>query len=402
MKIVNLMKYIDGTNCEDIEFHKWPVYYNQNCYQKSIEKVVNYLSVFREVLSIYQIGKISTPGISDIDLIVVFNDDVKRFKYSYRKIFNNTDNYLFMHGLFGMPLRIFKKRDFLIPIYNCKLIEGQEIISNACPPEEKSIVETMYSIEFLILNIFENVSNLITKRVKIRPFLCSINRIPDNIKTVTGRELDTVEKQFQDDILMLRKSGWEKANKEFRTTLFKTLKISIRLALRALLTFSSNYSKESSNSNNKYLLQFGPNFYLEPTEDNKLTAGKLILYTGVVSSSLNKLTSIITSRSLKKQICDFERAFSSISLSLPENLVGLLTGKTNDNYTEVYSKRLDILKDYYCFMNSISSEYGVFDHPRFFHLRQNMKWNVINAVNSQIFRKKFYYNDSYFSNPPVY
>jgi hypothetical protein len=44
-------------------------------YDNAIQKMAEWLMQFSEVLSVYQIGSVSQPGISDIDMVAVFKDD---------------------------------------------------------------------------------------------------------------------------------------------------------------------------------------------------------------------------------------------------------------------------------------------------------------------------------------
>ena len=127
MKTFDIVSFLDQVKLKDVRLTHRPVSYSQKHYSQSIEKVVGFLSRFDEIAAVYQIGSVGDTGISDIDLMAVFHDEVNSFPFSYRNVFNKQDSYLFMHGIYGIPVSVFKKRDFLISMNNCQKLAGQEI-----------------------------------------------------------------------------------------------------------------------------------------------------------------------------------------------------------------------------------------------------------------------------------
>jgi len=81
-------------------FIDMPVPQGIQAYQAAIQKMVLQLSAHPEIKAIYRIGGVSSPGISDIDLYVVFHDG-SRYLENPVKSLTGTDRYLFTHNLFG-------------------------------------------------------------------------------------------------------------------------------------------------------------------------------------------------------------------------------------------------------------------------------------------------------------
>lgn len=77
-------------------------------YEKAILKATDLLSELPEVRSVYQIGGISAPGISDIDMLVVFKDR-KSCGFSLHERLTPEEKYLFVHQLYGVSEENFKK-----------------------------------------------------------------------------------------------------------------------------------------------------------------------------------------------------------------------------------------------------------------------------------------------------
>ena len=86
----------------------YPKSHSVEDYNSAIDIHVQEFSQVEGVLAVYQIGGVSTPGISDIDLVVVFEDQYK-YQKNPRLVNSNTGNYLFTHGLYGTSFSHFKE-----------------------------------------------------------------------------------------------------------------------------------------------------------------------------------------------------------------------------------------------------------------------------------------------------
>lgn len=86
----------------------FPVYVPPDRYQRSIDSMVARLREFPGVRSIYQIGGVSTPGVSDIDLLVIFDDGASCRRNPLQGL-DKPDRYLYIHSLFGLPESHFRE-----------------------------------------------------------------------------------------------------------------------------------------------------------------------------------------------------------------------------------------------------------------------------------------------------
>lgn len=96
-------------------------------YADAISNYIDYMSNFEEVLSIYQIGSVGIPGVSDIDLIVFF-DDSRDCKGNY-SIYNIDDKFhkLLLHDVFVVPYSVSKDVYYVTSIFDSKKVYGREI-----------------------------------------------------------------------------------------------------------------------------------------------------------------------------------------------------------------------------------------------------------------------------------
>lgn len=88
--------------------------------------MVEKLKQQKGIISIYLIGSISTPGISDIDMVVVF-EDVKTCQLNPLYGLSRTDRYLFIHDLYGASRKYFNEAQRYTFFHNYSLLWGEDI-----------------------------------------------------------------------------------------------------------------------------------------------------------------------------------------------------------------------------------------------------------------------------------
>lgn len=386
MKTIDLNSYLNSLSPEKVQFINLPIYYDEKKYEISIKKVVDYLSRFSEIAAIYQIGGINNPGISDIDLIVVFKDDVKSFQYPYQKILNKDDSYLFMHGIYGMPANIFKKKEILIPVHNSKNLYGESIPQEVqLTTEEKIILEKIYATEYLVINLFNLTAQFFLRRLKVRNLLCSFNALAYDFNILSGGNPNNEQKHFSERLSFLREAWWNKehdSNNEF----YMLCRDAIEILLKTLYESPLNNNMKILNNKNSYL-QVGHNSYVRKDDYLNAKKSRMELKETGIAIILEKLSELIPSKIIKKQILDAKEAFYAIFLCLPDYLFRVLNGQIEGVYMDVYKKRKSLLENYYEFMGRINSQYAIFDILRFYQT-QNIKWTVIRLINKLLYEKQ--------------
>ncbi len=85
-----------------------PQYIPRQDYMDLVDRIVSQFSEMPEVDSIYQVGSIKNPGISDLDIIVVFKDN-EAVKLNYRASISEYEKQILTHGLFGTSVSLFQE-----------------------------------------------------------------------------------------------------------------------------------------------------------------------------------------------------------------------------------------------------------------------------------------------------
>jgi hypothetical protein len=116
----------------------WPVKFDKSDYENAIEAMHSVLRGFEAIKSVYQVGSVSTPGISDIDLWVVFEDGaINRFDPS--TLISRSYKYFFTHNLFGISDEHFHVAQNYHFFRKISLIDGQEEVQGKSLAEPNAL-----------------------------------------------------------------------------------------------------------------------------------------------------------------------------------------------------------------------------------------------------------------------
>jgi hypothetical protein len=169
-----------------------PRYIPKEDYDRTIEQMINILTREKGIISIYQIGSISNPGISDIDLVAVFDDNVQ-YPLSPLGELNSTHRYLFTHGLYGVSKKHLNEVKTYTLFHNWRLVWGETLIENVngLSEEEIATLKIQTAFEYL-LKMYINMTIEKTYRIiKLRNLLLHVKALQYDLEylNVTSGEI---------------------------------------------------------------------------------------------------------------------------------------------------------------------------------------------------------------------
>ncbi len=130
-----------------------PVVVSLDEYDSNIDRILDELRSIDSVVSVYQVGSVSSPGISDIDLWVIF-EEASTCTRDPREVLNSTGKYLFSHNLFGTTQSVFATAQKFGFFHNYRLLFGdeQQLTSMVDCPDSKTFqdVKQQEAIEYLV------------------------------------------------------------------------------------------------------------------------------------------------------------------------------------------------------------------------------------------------------------
>lgn len=120
-------------------------------YERAMSAMITKLQDYYPVVSIYQIGGIATPGISDIDMLAVFNDEAECRDDPLREL-SRDDRYMFCHGLYGASRSSFFRAQRYSFFHNYRLLCGDPLAidSSERSPGETRDLKAQVALEYLL------------------------------------------------------------------------------------------------------------------------------------------------------------------------------------------------------------------------------------------------------------
>jgi hypothetical protein len=164
-----------------------PVYVVPEMYEVNVSAVSSALMNHGKVQSVYRIGSVSAPGISDIDLLVVFKDGAST-PYNPLKKCDTTGKYLFVHKLFGASYSHFQDAFRVTQFHNYRLIGGSEsrpeqVLSAA----DLQLIKTQTALEFMIKMVAVMNVQRAHGIMKVRSFLLEARALEYDLEFLNVR-----------------------------------------------------------------------------------------------------------------------------------------------------------------------------------------------------------------------
>ncbi len=127
----------------------FPHYVSESAYRHVLDSMVKRLSALPETVSVYRVGSIGSPGISDLDLIVIFQDNKKVGK-NFLENLTPEEKYLFVHNLYGISQQDFEEALRFTFFDNFTLLYGTNMrLDSFRSPEITEFLKKQVALEYI-------------------------------------------------------------------------------------------------------------------------------------------------------------------------------------------------------------------------------------------------------------
>ena len=130
-----------------------PVFSSRESYRKLIDRIVNMVldSNRQNIRSIFQIGGVNDPGISDLDLLLVVEDG-KRLDLNVRQCLADDELNILTHDLYGVSESWFRTGLRYSFFHNYSHLYGEEIdiTATSLTPEQERALKKQIALEYLV------------------------------------------------------------------------------------------------------------------------------------------------------------------------------------------------------------------------------------------------------------
>lgn len=191
-----------------MDFINFPSYIPIKQYRENIEKYISHLMRFSEVLGIFSMGGLSTPGLSDIDLIVVVRNKIARGA-SLSPFALDLDSRLFLHNVFIVHPLLVNEFNYIFYATNVHPLYIANDIKISFPTVELLTKELklFYLIELGKMRLYQLCAISQRGKCNVRMFLTRVSSIIHSVDIATDLEIDLPDSVvvFKNYIVSIRK-----------------------------------------------------------------------------------------------------------------------------------------------------------------------------------------------------
>lgn len=182
------LKYIDH-----------PVSITVSEYEDLKEKLTDQLLSEGNVLSVYQMGSVKHPGISDLDIICVFKKGSQCQK-NFRLDLNLNEKNILTHGVFGIEEQDLVQSMSYNLISNLKHLGGKDLNLDKAEINTSDDLKKQIALEYLVKMLITIDAQVTIKTIKLRAFLLLAKAIDFDLELLDikkGKLYDLVKKVIQ-------------------------------------------------------------------------------------------------------------------------------------------------------------------------------------------------------------
>lgn len=208
-----------GKKRSDFTYTQFPLSLKNSIYSKAREWIIDFFSKIDEVVAVYEYGTVRSPGLSDLDLMVVLKDKIKDKNLYSRLVFKdiperlsilaNNDSVKFIE-------RKYFKNINRLGEFRKKLLYGEEIKCNDIFSDQAKLFRIALIMDFLperVLTLLEYRENKIIPVTDTMGILKSYLYSAKIAEEITQKNIKEVD-EFEKEINCARKNWFLKSYSE--------------------------------------------------------------------------------------------------------------------------------------------------------------------------------------------
>jgi hypothetical protein len=184
-------------------------------YETAAVKISSALSREPGVHSVFQFGAVKVPGISDLDLVAVFEPGRTRLMVDPTAGLDDNERYTLMHGLFALPLPVYSQLHLLVPINTMVQRWGTLPPPPPLPlnDEESVLLLRLQASRYLVEGLFNLGEQFLSHRLNTRKLLCILRGLAQDL-IILGNPRGPL---IRDSIDEIRNNWWDDPDESIRS-----------------------------------------------------------------------------------------------------------------------------------------------------------------------------------------
>lgn len=240
----NLRKLIESSR-----WIGWPRYFTMDEYMSVLDNFVKVITRTERVESIYQVGSIGVPGLSDIDLFLILKNRVDfTERYSINQL-SDKDQYIFSHECWLVNKAIMQDIAFWFPAFSMKHIYGEPIKLKSIRSDEKSLVDCLLLCNFLVTKVPLDflIYSVLKGEFHVRIMLAMVNSLNHTLSlyhSAWGVNSLKDEQVFQKSFSNFRKQWFSLGIRDQREHLTNFVVTAVKLSLDVISKTAFNITEK--------------------------------------------------------------------------------------------------------------------------------------------------------------
>ncbi len=173
-------------------------------YENAARKIAASASKLKDVTAVYQIGNLASPGISDLDIVVVV-DGVAEF--SQERVLcdlSKEERYTLMHGLFCVNEEFWRNRNLFFKFDNLKVLSGREVETDDLPLNWLRWSALRIATQHVI-RVYAGLSvQLFLNFLKVRSLLCELHALRFDFNVLSPLLNGPLSREFSEYLEMVK------------------------------------------------------------------------------------------------------------------------------------------------------------------------------------------------------
>ena len=223
-------------------FDNYPKRVSEDFYQSARDHIVSYYSQNTDIVSIYEYGSVSSPGVSDLDMILVLKNEVnsKEHELEFSNIGSDVNSLVVDGTVMKMPESVFCKLNYFDNFNLIKLL-GKEILVEEIAEEDRPFLEIISIIDWLPERILRLTRALNNEVINISNVLCILHSFSYSIKKINKLTENTHDSESILNMIQSLRNKWH-SMEDPEKILLSCIRDSISLGYRYIHIFEEHLS----------------------------------------------------------------------------------------------------------------------------------------------------------------
>lgn len=367
------------------KFYDFPKKLPLDSYKTSIHEFVEIAKKLKNVEAVYRAGSISVPGISDIDLFVIFKNSTSKIDTINFNKLSALSRQLVGHEIGYMEREVFEKFDLFLWVHEpLELLYGNHIeYINMNGIEDRLLIKSLMVFEWLIHKSLHIQRCVYDKNIPVRSLLNKLWSFTYTIKIIEEISNERIGEGYIKDIKQLRMNWFKLEDSNRKNELLRIMHSEIDLSFLIVQkladTLNNNpdwmtnfeindikHSKYLRRLSNKNILYKSPSFIILFTENNVLNTKSKMHDIYATSYSKFKIPFLILPITLSALLMYHVGEEGGLSQKIKRGLSISGDFDTKVIKSETAYERARILNNYYFWIkhNPIIWHLNTYGHPR--------------------------------------